>query len=152
MFATPTVVRAHCPLCTAGVLGGLTLTRWLGVDDIYSGLWFGALIGSLSFWFGRSIKRKFLPFQEYLIFIFVFLLTTVPFLYEGLTNPHVPQLFGVNRLFAGMVIGGLVFLASTLLDKFLRILNKGKVFFPYQGVVITIGSIAMSVGIAYLLL
>lgn len=149
---TPRAALAHCPLCTAGVLGGLTLTRWLGVDDVYSGLWFGALIGSLSFWFGGSMKKKYLPYQEYLLFLAMFLLTTVPFLYSGLSNPHAPRLFGVNRLFAGMVGGGLVFLASSFLDRWLRLVNKGRVFFSYQGVMVTIGSVVVTLFITYLLL
>lgn len=150
VFASP--VSAHCPLCTAGVLGGLTLTRWLGVDDIYSGLWFGALIGSLSFWFGGSVKKRYLPYQEYVLFFLAFLLTTVPFLYSGLSNPHVPRILGVNRLFAGMVLGGIVFLLSSCLDKAVRRVNKGHSLFPYQGVIMTLGSVIVAAGVTYLLL
>lgn len=152
LLAFPRAVSAHCPLCAAGVVGGLTLTRWLGIDDVYSGIWLGGLVGSLSFWFGGSLKRKFVPYQEYLVFLFLFLLTTVPFLYVGLGNPHAPRLFGVNRLFFGMVVGGVVFLAATFLDRVLRRLNKGHVLFPYQGVILTLGSLVVSAVILYLFL
>lgn len=143
----PVHAFAHCPLCTVGIVGGLTLTRWLGIDDIYSGIWIGALVGSISFWFGNSLKKKYLPYQEYLIFLILFLLTIMPFIYM---SPSL-ALFGGSRLFTGLVVGGIVFIASGFLDKGLRQVNSGRPLVPYQGVISTIGSVAASVSAVFLL-
>ena len=43
--------KAHCPLCAAGAAVGITLTRWIGIDDSITGVWIAALLGSMSFWF-----------------------------------------------------------------------------------------------------
>jgi len=36
-----------CPVCTIAVTAGVGLSRWLGVDDLISGLWVGGLLVSL---------------------------------------------------------------------------------------------------------
>ena len=38
-----------CPLCTVTVVAGLGISRLLGIDDVVSAIWIGALILSLSF-------------------------------------------------------------------------------------------------------
>ena len=42
-FGLPSAVYAHCPLCVAGAAAGITLTRWIGVDDLITGIWIGGL-------------------------------------------------------------------------------------------------------------
>jgi hypothetical protein len=38
-----------CPVCTIAVAGGVGLCRYLGIDDLISGAWIGALLFSLFF-------------------------------------------------------------------------------------------------------
>jgi hypothetical protein len=33
-----------CPVCTIAVAGGVGLCRYLGIDDLISGSWIGALL------------------------------------------------------------------------------------------------------------
>ena len=40
-------VKAICPLCVVAVGAGLGLSRWLGVDDVVSSIWIGALLVSM---------------------------------------------------------------------------------------------------------
>ena len=57
-------VSAHCPLCVAGAAFGITLTRWVGVDDSITGVWVGALLGATSFWAYSWLLTKKLKFFE----------------------------------------------------------------------------------------
>jgi hypothetical protein len=56
---TPGVVYAHCPLCVAGAGVGLTLSRWIGIDDSITGLWLAAFLGAISFWSYAWLSGKF---------------------------------------------------------------------------------------------
>lgn len=56
---------------------------------------------------------------------------------------------GVNDVLA---IGLVTFIFSLILDKFLRKINHGKVFFPYQKVVIPVVLLIISILIAKFLL
>ncbi len=54
-----------CPVCTIAVGAGIGLSRWLGVDDLISGLWIGGLIVSLIgmtiLWLNKkNLKNNFL--------------------------------------------------------------------------------------------
>lgn len=52
-------VSAHCPLCVAGAAVGVSLARYVGVDDSITGIWIGALLGALSFWlFNWLVSKK----------------------------------------------------------------------------------------------
>ena len=57
-FLLPRVALAHCPLCVAGAAAGITLTRWVGVDDSITGIWIGALLGAMAFWLSNLLGRK----------------------------------------------------------------------------------------------
>ena len=56
---------------------------------------------------------------------------------------------GVNNL---LFIGLFTILLSLLTDKFLRKINRGKVFFPYQRMIIPIALLFITIAIAKFLL
>src|SRR3990167_10621507 len=80
LFTRP--VFAHCPLCVAGAAAGITLTRWVGVDDSITGIWIGALLGSLAFWLSRSLGRKNKIFFNRYVGILIYLLIFVTTLWS----------------------------------------------------------------------
>ena len=49
---------AVCPVCALAVGAGLGLSRYLGIDDAVSGIWAGALVISISFWFVDWLRKK----------------------------------------------------------------------------------------------
>jgi len=51
-------VLAVCPLCTVAVGAGVGLSRWLGIDDVITGLWIGGLIVSLIAWSENWLDKK----------------------------------------------------------------------------------------------
>ena len=58
-------VDAVCPVCTVAVIGGLGLSRWLGIDDAITGIWIGGLIISLSLWFTDWLYKKYKKIEKY---------------------------------------------------------------------------------------
>jgi len=135
-------VQAHCPLCVAGAAAGITLTRWIGVDDSITGVWIAAMLGAMSFWLSSWLllkneglrKWKYRIALKPLIYILIFASTLWSF-YKFQLIIRMSQLFGFDKLTFGVLVGGVLFY---LLD-----LVKIKHYFPYQKVVISLGSMTI---------
>ena len=142
-------VNAHCPLCTAAI--GVTAigASWLGVNKIVIGLFVGALAMSMGMWFSRIIKKKYIPFQKFIIVTGIFLLTVLPL--SSITKSIYPfyiSIFGdygslLNRtyiidlsLIAG-IIGGIIVYISPAISKKIKELRNGKGI-SYQTIAINI--------------
>ena len=126
----PRVVFAHCPLCVAGAAAGVTLTRWIGVDDSITGVWLAALLGAMSFWLSSRLKLVFRPFM----YITVFALTIWSF-YQFKLVIRMSQVFGMDKLTFGMITGGALFYLVDLI--------KIKHYFNCQRIVISLGSMVI---------
>ena len=50
--------HAFCPVCTVAVGTGVTFSRYLGVDDVISGVWIGGLILSSALWLKDILKKN----------------------------------------------------------------------------------------------
>jgi uncharacterized membrane protein (UPF0136 family) len=129
-----------CPVCTIAVAGGVGLCRYLGIDDLISGVWIGALFFSLSLltieWLNKR-KIKFL-FRKPLVFIFWYGLTIFPLMKIGIIGHPQNKFFGIDKLIFGIFSGSVVFLLSILFENYLRKKNQGKVYFKFQKVIIPI--------------
>ena len=140
---------AHCPLCVAGAAVGVTLTRWVGIDDSITGVWIAALLGSMSFWFYSWLLTRFLPVNKYgtllkpIIYILIFASTLWSF-YKFQLIIRMSQIFGFDKLTFGMLAGGILFY---LIDM-IRI----KHYFNYQKIVISLGSMTILSLLTYILI
>jgi len=131
---------AVCPVCTIVVAGGVGLTRYLGVDDLISGVWIGVLLFSLFLWTIEWLdkrKIKFL-FRKPLIFIFWYGLTIFPLMKIGIIGHPQNKFFGIDKLIFGISSGTIVFLISILFENYLRKKNQGKACFKFQKVLIPV--------------
>ena len=149
-FARPAL--AHCPLCVAGAGVGLTLSRWIGIDDSITGVWLGAFLGAISFWTETAlIKDKELKLTlRPLIYLGIFVATIWSFYKFNLIVTH-GEIFGLHKLTFGMIAGGILFYLVDVIDDLL-IKKYGKVFFPYQRIIVSLGSmLTLSVGIYILI-
>lgn len=149
IFAPTTL--AHCPLCVAGAGVGLSLSRLLGIDDSITGVWLAALLGATSFWSESLIKNRELRTKlRPLIFIGIFAATIWSF-YKFNLVIRMSQLFGLDKLTFGMIVGGVAFYLIDALDDYI-IRRKGKVFFPYQRIIVTLGGmLVLSLGVYILI-
>ncbi len=147
----PRSVYAHCPLCVAGAGAGLTLSRVVGIDDSITGIWMAAFLGASAFWVNNLIRKRYVPFQGFFIYIFVFLSTIASFYRFGLVNEHNGLILNLPKLIFGMLLGGGIFY---FVDKGNNLIIKkmGRVLFPYQSIAFSLGSmLILSLGIYILI-
>jgi len=131
---------AVCPVCIIALSGGVGLCRYLGIDDLISGVWIGALLFSLFLWTIDWLNRrkiKFL-FRKPLIFAFWYGLTIFPLVKIGIIGHPKNQFLGIDKLIFGIFSGTFVFLISILFESYLRKRNQGKAYFRFQKVLIPI--------------
>jgi len=128
---------AFCPICAIGVVAGVGLSRWLGIDDTITATWLGAL--TLTFvvlterWFDKKNVKFFGRwFIDALIYYGLIVYTL--FHWNIMGHPH-NKIMGVDKLLFGMVVGTIAISIGYFLHVFLKKRNKNKSYFPFQKVV-----------------
>lgn len=136
---------AVCPVCTIAVSAGVGLSRWLGIDDIISGLWIGGLIVSLIIWTESWFDKKNIQFKARIVAttLAYYLLTIIPLYFTGLLGAKQNSLlcfcnFYLDKLLLGIIVGSCVFLLSANLYSYLKEKNNGRAYFPFQKVIMPI--------------
>jgi hypothetical protein len=153
-FLWASSAKAICPLCVIAIGAGLGLSRWLGVDDVVSSIWIGALLVALIMWTLIEMKKhnwRFY-FDAIIIALAYYLLTFVPLYYAGIVGHPLNKIFGIDKIVFGTSVGTIMFLLSYWLHSYLKKKNNGKSFFPYQKVVIPFVVLILTSLTFYLLL
>ena len=129
-----------CPICTIAVAGGVGLCRYLGIDDLISGAWIGALLFSLFLWTIEWLNKKKIKFlfRKPLVFVFWYGLTIFPLMKIGVIGHPQNKFWGIDKLVFGIFSGTIVFLISILFENYLRNKNQGKAYFKFQKVIIPV--------------
>ena len=138
-YLLPREALAHCPLCTAGAVAGLFLSRWLGIDDSITGVWMAAFLAASSLWAANSLKKKYIPGQNTLIYLAVFASTIWSFYAFKLVSEHAGLIMGIPKLIFGMWAGGILFYFVDILNLAIKKV-RGKSLFPYQSIVFSLDS------------
>ncbi len=142
---------AHCPLCVAGAGVGLSLSRVLGIDDSITGVWMATFLGATGFWISNSIKKTYIPLQKLIIYTLIFVTTILSFYRFGLINEHNGLIFNLPKLTFGMITGGVLLYLVDAANTAIKGKNS-KVLFPYQSIVLMLGSmVVLSIGIYILI-
>ena len=146
----------YCPVCTIAVAGGAGLCRWLGIDDVISGVWIGGLLASLTAWIASWLERKSILSKApgvvrwLVVATVVYLPTIIPLYGLGVAGGPHNTLYGVDRLLVGIFLGTITLLFGNWFYSFLKRLNGGKVLFPFQKVVIPVLCLVIISGVLYL--
>ena len=130
--------QAFCPVCTIAVGAGVGLCRWLGVDDVLSGIWIGGLIISMIGWSLNWLNKKQIrfPLRSLAVVAFFYLIIILPLYSMGIMGHPYNKFWGIDKSLLGIIFGTLAFILSIWLNSFLKNKNQGKVFFPFQKVVL----------------
>lgn len=154
LFSIP-IAHAHCPLCTAAVGAAAVSAKYFGVDTSIIGLLIGAFGVSTGLWLALKVKRQFFKFQAPIIVLLSFLLTVIPLLALMPEYLYLPLLlFGdpgsimnkvywINKMLFGSIIGGFVTLFAYYTHVHIKRI-RGKVLFPFQGIILTIAFLAIT--------
>jgi hypothetical protein len=141
---------AICPVCTIAVGAGLGISRLLGISDLISATWVGALLASSSLWTINWAKKfKFKGLRE-IIFIFFYATTIISLELSGIIGMPGNTIFGADKIIAGIAVGTAIFIGSEIYYEKTR-QKRGKALFPFEKVVIPFVSLAVASFIFYLL-
>lgn len=148
LIANTVPAHAHCPLCTAATGAAVAAARFYGVDDLIVGTFIGGFIISTAFWFNRVLRKKnkgkdYVPFQLEIISLLSFVLTLISFQTAGIVS--IETLFGIDRIFMGMLIGSLITLFTSGLNDLIRKNNGNKNYIPFQVISLTLAFLSLSV-------
>jgi cation transport ATPase len=138
--------KAICPLCVVAVGAGVGMSRWLGIDDLISSMWIGALLFSLSVWTIDWLKRKNWNFKFYKVIVFFayYFLTLYPLWQSDVMGHPLNKFFGIDKILLGAIIGTVIFLLATWLHNYIKAKNNGKSFFSYQKIVLPVFSLLIA--------
>lgn len=140
-------VSAHCPICTAATGTAVITARWFGIDDLIVGTFFGGFLISSTLWFNNILKnrnkgKEFIPYQGWLLILISLVSTLFIFYTMGLseTSILIPKftIFGVSKLFLGVIIGSIVTLFAFYLHEILRKINENKNYLPFQSIILSL--------------
>jgi hypothetical protein len=133
---------AICPLCVVAIGAGVGILKSYGIDDLVSGIWYGALILSTYFSIIDYLEKKNIRFlfRKLLVFILTYLVFVAPiYLFEDIKlNLSTQKIFGMDRIVLGVILGSIILFLAKITDQKLREKNNGKGYFPFQKVIIPI--------------
>jgi hypothetical protein len=143
-----------CPVCVVAIGAGLGLSRWFGIDDLVSSVWIGAFMIAVISWTLSFMKKKKWDFQDdgIVVTLAYLVLTFVPLYYAGIIGHPLNRIFGMDKIIFGSIIGVIVLYIGHWMNLYLKKINGGKVFFPYQRVVLPVVFLILASLIIYLLL
>lgn len=149
---------AVCPICTVAVGAGVGISRWLGIDDLITGLWIGGLIVSLIFWTINWLEKKRIKFFGRGLFVTLsyYLIILLPLYFLDLLGHKANAFlflgnFFLDKLSLGVLLGSFGFWAGAEWYEFLKQKNQGKAYFPFQKVVMPIALLIILSFIFYFL-
>jgi len=156
------VYAVACPVCTVAVVTGTFFAREYGIDDTITGLWIGAVTLIACQWTIiwiegllkkknkklKPVAKKVLEFFTYVLFYAFVIWPLHSMEVVGITNN---QIFGMDKILFGIIFGTLIFFVAEKWHEEIKTNNNNKVLFPFQRVVIPVGSLVVLSVIFYFL-
>ena len=148
-----------CPVCTIAVGAGVGFLREFGVNDLITGLWFGALIVSSIMWFIDWMNRKNIHFlfRKILVIAVFYAIFIIPLYYIKLGGKVIMGdpanvMLGMDKILVGVIIGTFIFISAVVSNNYLKKINGDKAVIKYQKVLIPLVFLIIASVITFLLL
>lgn len=154
-FLGATFVQAQvCPICVVAIGAGLGLSRWFGIDDIVSSIWVGAFLIAIISWTLSFTKKRGWNFTDdgIVITLAYIVLTYIPLYYAKIIGQPLNQIWGIDKIIFGSTVGAAALFLGNWLHLYLKKINNGKSFFPYQRVVVPVIVLLLTSIVFYFLL
>lgn len=145
-------VYAVCPVCAVAVGFGVGLSRWLGIDDLITGLWVGGLIVSLIAWTIVWLNKINIRFygRKILVSLFYYAITILPLYKLNIMGLSDNKILNIDKLLLGTLLGSVLFTSATVYSNYLKKLNFGKSYFMGQKILLPIGTLLICSIIFYI--
>ncbi|MDR1012462.1 MAG: hypothetical protein LBL40_01245 [Coxiellaceae bacterium] len=132
--------NAACPVCVVMVGAGVGLTQYLGVDDVISGLWIGGIIISLITLTNKICDQCNLRFYGYkfVISLLFYVIMLLSLYYGEIIGHDLNKWKGIDKIILGIALGSVFFFCGIIWHRYLKKKNNGKVYLPFQRVVLPI--------------
>lgn len=145
--------NAVCPVCTVAIGAGLEGARLLGVDDIVTGVWAGAMTLVMVFWTAKFLaKKKIQNAAWYVLSVVVWYgFLAVLYLMPGMEF-GANTIFGIDKFMLGAIIGTVTLYSAEMWNAKIRRMNGGKSKFKFQKVIVPFGALITVSGIIALAL
>jgi hypothetical protein len=134
---------AFCPVCVVAAGAGLGFSRWLGIDDTITSLWIGGLLVAVSAWTIEWLKKKKINFKglSFITYFAYYAMVIIPFYTTGFIGHPFNRLWNIDKILLGIIIGSIVFYFVGAWHQYLKKKNNGHAQFPFQKVVMPLGSL-----------
>ncbi|MDR0319703.1 MAG: hypothetical protein LBH81_03105 [Rickettsiales bacterium] len=148
----PLSAYAVCPVCSVAMGGGLVFAREFGIDDVITGLWFGALTLSMAMWVANYMRRRGVQasWPYVLDLVGFYTLTFCVYFFPGV-KWGAYTLWGIDKLFLGIIVGSVLFWLSAFWYSKIKKNNGGHALFPFQKVVMPIAILGAATVIFWLI-
>lgn len=148
------LAKAICPVCVVAVGAGVGLSRWLGIDDLISGIWIGALTVAVSAWTLDWLFKKQISFRykNFIVYFGYYFLILASLHFPRILWHPLNKFLGIDKIIFGIVSGSIIFIAGVALNGHLKKKNEGKQYFIYQKVVIPVSLLIITSIIFYFIL
>lgn len=149
-------VSAHCPLCTAAMVGAVLITRTYGIDDLIVSIFIGGAIISTAYWANNWLKKRhkgmtYLPWQLAILVLATYMSTIYSLMLTKMLGNPMYQIFGIDKLFIGSTLGTLATIFAFWLHDYLRKRNGNKNYLPFQAIVLAFVLMGMAITGFYVL-
>lgn len=140
-----------CDLCTVGVVAGLAVSRYLGVDDSVVGVWIGAVVVALIAMTNAALEKKNVRFRfrDELIALSYVVFTAISLYYANVVGLPRNTFFGSSGIWADKIVvsslvGAAVLVAASKTYQWLKAKNGGKAHFPFEKVALPLFALAVA--------
>lgn len=140
-----------CDLCTLGVIAGLSISRYLGVDDSVVGVWVGACIVALIIMTNAYMEKKNIRFRfrDTIIALSYVVFSLISLYYAGVIGLYKNTFMKSTSIFAdkilvSSVVGGVILIVGSALYQWLKARNGGKAHFPFEKVALPLALLTLT--------
>jgi len=133
-------VNAVCPVCTVAVGAGLGFSRYYHIDDMITSLWMGGLVISTIYWIINWLAKRKIKSQNAtsITFIIMYALVFIPLWIGDTIGVKYNTLWGIDKVLLGITLGSIAFYIGMKANDGLKKKNGGKVYIPFQRVVMPV--------------
>jgi len=152
-FLLASSAKAICPICTVAVGAGVGFSRWLGIDDVITGLWIGGLTVSVIMWTIDWLGKKNILFKEgkILTVLMYYAIIVIPLYWTGIIGHPFNKMWGIDKLLLGIIFGSVSFFLGGIWYYQIKAKNGGHAYFPFQKVVMPVSPLIILSFIFYFL-